>query len=175
MLVKIRLRRVGAKKQPYFRVVVADSRSPGKGRFIEHLGHLDPRADPPAFTINEARAIYWLGKGARPSPAVSRLLVKHGTWGRWERVKAGESLEKVLAEVSISVPPSTAKAEGATLVDLGLSTRVVNLLTAAGVEELGQLVEVLKEDRLGTIPGMGEKSQEEIKTALRQKGYWSEG
>ncbi|MBI2845455.1 MAG: 30S ribosomal protein S16 [Chloroflexi bacterium] len=172
-MVKIRLRRVGARKQPYFRVVVADSRSPAKGRFIENLGHLDPRSDPPAFTINEARTIYWLGKGAQPSPAVSNLLVKQGTWDRWQKVKAGEPLEKVLAGADIVKEPSSGEPGGSSLGELGLSTRVLNYLAAAGVETVSVLVDMLKEGRLETVPGLGEKSQQEIKSALREKGYWS--
>ena len=64
-MVKIRLRRVGAKKQPSYRVVVADAHSPRDGRFIETIGHYDPLRDPPAIRIDEARALHWLRQGAR--------------------------------------------------------------------------------------------------------------
>lgn len=171
-MVKIRLRRVGAKKQPYYRVVVADERSPRNGRFIENLGHLDPRADPPGLRISEARTLYWLGKGARPSPAVSHLLTKQGTMERWARVKAGEPLEKVLEEASHLWEMAPATGMEAAVGELGLSTRVVNLLSSAGLEKVSQLVDLLKEGRLESIPGLGAKSQEEIKSTLRQKGYW---
>lgn len=78
MAVKIRLRRTGGKKQPSYRVVVADSRSPRDGRFIENIGHYNPRTEPMTVVIEEERARYWLSQGAQPSDAVARLLVKKG-------------------------------------------------------------------------------------------------
>jgi small subunit ribosomal protein S16 len=97
-MVKIRLRRVGAKKQPSYRVVVADSRSPRDGRFIEVIGFYDPRTDPETVTIQEDRALHWLSAGAQPTEAVDRLLKNQGTLGRLERLKQGEPLEALLAE-----------------------------------------------------------------------------
>lgn len=73
-MVKIRLRRVGAKKQPSYRVVAADSRAPRDGRFIEILGHYNPRTDPPSFEVDEERVRYWLSVGAQPTDTVKRLL-----------------------------------------------------------------------------------------------------
>ncbi len=84
-MLRIRLRRVGAKKQPSYRVVVADSGAARDGRFIEQIGHYNPRAEPEAVSIDEDRAIYWLRNGARPSEAVERMLVGMGTM---EKVKA---------------------------------------------------------------------------------------
>ncbi len=78
MAVKIRLRRTGGKKQPSYRVVVADSRSPRDGRFIENIGIYNPRTDPPTYTIDEERARFWLSQGAQPTDAVARLLEKLG-------------------------------------------------------------------------------------------------
>ncbi|HUV94040.1 MAG TPA: 30S ribosomal protein S16 [Anaerolineae bacterium] len=77
-MVRIRLLRVGAKKQPSYRVVVADQRAPRDGRFIEIIGHYNPRTDPPTVVIEEERAIFWLARGAQPSEAVSRMLTKLG-------------------------------------------------------------------------------------------------
>lgn len=77
-MVRIRLRRIGKKKQPEYRVVVADSESPRDGRFIEIIGHYNPRTDPSTMTIKEDRALYWLGQGAQPSEAVLRILNKTG-------------------------------------------------------------------------------------------------
>lgn len=99
-MVKIRLRRVGAKKQPSFRVVVADSRSPRDGRFIEVIGFYNPRTEPETATIQEDRALYWLDVGAQPTRAVQRLLVKQGTWSRFERLKQGENLADLLEEAA---------------------------------------------------------------------------
>lgn len=73
-MVKIRLRRVGAKKQPSYRVVVADSESPRDGRFIETIGHYNPLTNPPTVQIDEARAVYWLRQGAQPTEAVAKML-----------------------------------------------------------------------------------------------------
>ena len=73
-MLSIRLRRMGAAKQPFYRVVVADSRAWRDGRFVEILGHYDPRRNPVEFKIDTARAKYWLGKGARPSETVRSLL-----------------------------------------------------------------------------------------------------
>ncbi|HEY80323.1 MAG TPA: 30S ribosomal protein S16 [Anaerolineae bacterium] len=75
-MVRIRLRRTGAKKQASYRIVVADSRAPRDGKFIEILGWYNPRTDPPTFEINRERAAYWLSRGAQPSDAVARLLKK---------------------------------------------------------------------------------------------------
>ncbi len=74
MPVKIRLTRKGKKKQPTYRVVVADSRAPRDGRYIEQIGRYDPRPDPSVVEIDDERARYWLSQGAQPSDAVRRLL-----------------------------------------------------------------------------------------------------
>ena len=74
MAVRIRLARVGSKKNPIYRVVVADQRSPRDGRFIEIVGRYNPQTDPSTIELDEAKVTEWLGKGAQPSDAVSRLL-----------------------------------------------------------------------------------------------------
>ena len=73
-MVRIRLRRTGAKKQASYRVVVADQRSPRDGRFIENLGYYNPRTNPPTFEIDIERTNYWLSQGAQPSEAVAQML-----------------------------------------------------------------------------------------------------
>lgn len=78
MGVRIRLRRTGLKGQPSYRIVVADARSPRDGRFLENIGHYNPRTDPPTMEIDEERARYWLSQGAQPSDAVARVLEKKG-------------------------------------------------------------------------------------------------
>ena len=77
-MVTIRLRRMGAKKQPTYRFVVADSRSPRDGRFIEILGHYNPRTEPKTVVIDEVKAKEWLSKGAQPSDPVRRLFAEKG-------------------------------------------------------------------------------------------------
>jgi small subunit ribosomal protein S16 len=81
-MVRIRLYRVGAKKQPSYRVVVADQRSPRDGRFIEIIGHYNPRTDPPTYVVKEDRALYWLEHGAQPSEPVRRMLDRLGILGK---------------------------------------------------------------------------------------------
>lgn len=78
MAVKIRLRRMGAKRNAFYRVVVADSRSPRDGRFIEELGYYDPNTNPATVKISEEKALDWLGKGAQPSDTVKSLFEKQG-------------------------------------------------------------------------------------------------
>ena len=75
-MVKIRLRRMGAKKAPYYRVVVADSHSPRDGRFIEEIGTYDPLANPATIQIDMERAKYWIANGAQPTDTVRGLLKK---------------------------------------------------------------------------------------------------
>ena len=74
MAVKIRLRRMGAKKAPFYRVVVADSRSPRDGRFIEEIGYYNPVSEPKQIKINDEKANKWLGVGAQPTETVKKLL-----------------------------------------------------------------------------------------------------
>lgn len=88
-MVRIRLRRVGAKGQPSYRIVVADQRSPRDGRFIEIIGHYNPRTDPPTVNIKEDRAMHWLGQGAQPSDAVARMLKNAGIMEKMDAAKAG--------------------------------------------------------------------------------------
>jgi small subunit ribosomal protein S16 len=81
-MVKIRLRRMGAKKQPTYRFVVADSRSPRDGRFIEILGHYNPRTEPKTLEVNAEKAKEWLAKGAQPTVTVRRLFAEKGIMER---------------------------------------------------------------------------------------------
>jgi small subunit ribosomal protein S16 len=97
-MVRIRLRRVGAKKQPSYRVVVADQRTARDGRFIESIGHYNPRTDPPTIEIEEERAKYWLSVGARPSKAVSRMLTSMGLLGEGEGTEEEEKVSEAEAE-----------------------------------------------------------------------------
>ena len=80
MAVKLRLMRMGKKKQPTYRVVAADGRSPRNGRFIEVLGTYEPRQDPTRVSIDNAKAVDWLRKGAQPTETVQRLLRQTGAW-----------------------------------------------------------------------------------------------
>ena len=81
-MVKIRLRRMGAKKQPTYRFVVADARAPRDGRFIEILGHYNPRTEPKTIEVDEGKVKDWLSKGAQPSVTVRRLFAEKGIMER---------------------------------------------------------------------------------------------
>ena len=102
-MVKIRLRRTGAKKQPHYRVVVTDSRSPRDGKFIEIIGHYNPRTEPPTVEIDAERALYWLSVGAQPSEAVKRMLDKMGVMAQVPAVRKGaKPLDEILAELELA-------------------------------------------------------------------------
>ena len=97
-MVRIRLRRVGLKKQPSYRIVVADQRSSRDGRFIEIIGNYNPRTKPTTVVVDEGRALYWLSTGAQPSDTVRRVLGLAGTWGRYERLCKGEEMDALVQE-----------------------------------------------------------------------------
>jgi len=86
-MVKIRLRRVGVKHKPSYRIVVADSRSPRDGRFIEIVGHYNPLTDPATININEEKVVKWLKQGAQPTDTVYSLLRKSGISGIMDKLK----------------------------------------------------------------------------------------
>lgn len=94
MAVKIRLMRVGKKKQPVYRVVVADERSPRDGRFIEIIGRYEPRQDPSLVEIDNAKALDWLLKGAQPTQAVANLLKISGVADEFSAQRPGKKLRK---------------------------------------------------------------------------------
>ena len=77
-MLRIRLKRIGKKKQPAYRIVVADSRSPRDGRPVQEIGYYNPMTNPPEVVIDGDRALYWVSQGAQPSEAVNRILVRQG-------------------------------------------------------------------------------------------------
>lgn len=101
-MVRIRLRRVGSKKQPSYRVVVADKEAARDGRFLEILGHYNPRTEPETIHLTEDRVFYWLSVGAQPSDSVSKLFQIMGTMERYQRYQAGETIEKLLEEAEVA-------------------------------------------------------------------------
>ena len=86
-MVKIRLRRMGAKKAPFYRVVVADSRFPRDGRFIEVLGNYDPSQNPAVVNVDEEKVLDWMGKGAQPTDTVKNLFSKKGLMAKFAEAK----------------------------------------------------------------------------------------
>jgi len=95
LAVKLRLRRMGKKKQPIYKVVAADSRSPRDGKFIEAIGLYNPKTEPATVEIKESRAMYWLGVGAKPTDTVRNLLSQKGIILKRELMKKGLSEEQV--------------------------------------------------------------------------------
>ena len=110
-MLKIRLSRTGAKRQASYRVVVADIESPRDGRFVERIGHYNPRTEPLTYEIKEDRALYWLSVGAQPTDAVRRLLVKQGTIERLGRLHKGETVEALSAEFYGTEAPAAVAAQ----------------------------------------------------------------
>lgn len=87
MSVRIRLRRMGAKKQPFYRLVVADSRSPRDGRFLDEIGYYNPTTEPATLKIEEEKALDWMFKGAQPSETVRALLSGNGLLKKFDERK----------------------------------------------------------------------------------------
>ena len=118
-MVKIRLRRIGSKKKPQYRVVVADVRSPRDGRFIDIIGHYNPLTDPETVVISEDKARYWLERGAQPTDTAARLLAKVGiieeSKARKEKSEAGITAEpkasKKKAKAGVTEKSETSKEE----------------------------------------------------------------
>jgi len=87
MAVKIRLARGGAKKKPFYQIVVADERFPRDGRFLENVGQYDPKNDPPHVVLKEEPILHWLAKGAQPTDTVRQLLRKAGLWTKFKQAE----------------------------------------------------------------------------------------
>ncbi len=97
-MVKIRLRRVGLKNQPSYRIVAADKEKPRDGRFLEILGFYNPRTEPSTIEVKEERVYYWLSNGAQLSESVEKIFKQVGLLERYERFREGEQLNTLLAE-----------------------------------------------------------------------------
>lgn len=97
-MVRIRLRRQGLKRQPSYRIVVIDKRKARNAGYLENIGYFNPRTRPNTEVIEEDRALYWLSVGAQPSDRVKTIMQHTGTWARFERLRAGESMEDLVKE-----------------------------------------------------------------------------
>ncbi len=97
-MVRIRLRRQGLKGQPSYRIVVIDKRKARNAGYLENIGYFNPRTRPNTEVIQEDRALYWLSVGAQPSDRVKTIMQHTGTWARFERLRAGESMEDLVKE-----------------------------------------------------------------------------
>ena len=99
-MVRIRLRRIGLKGQPTYRVVAADKESPRDGRFLEILGFYNPRTQPGTIHLKEDRVYHWMKNGALPSESVAQIFKTSGTQERFDRFKKGESVEILMQEAA---------------------------------------------------------------------------
>jgi small subunit ribosomal protein S16 len=115
LAVKIRLMRVGKKKQPTYRVVVADARSPRDGRFLEILGQYAPRQEPSSVTLDNDRALHWLNAGAQPTESAAKLLQIAGVWDAYKSAngKTAAALPKPKTPKAKTVKPAPEPAAGA--------------------------------------------------------------
>ncbi len=102
MSVKLRLRRMGSKKRPIYRLVAIDSRRARNGRFVEQLGHYNPIERPATFTVNEERVFEWLKQGATPSDTVKTLFGHIGLNEKWEAIRAGKSASEMELKTTIT-------------------------------------------------------------------------
>jgi len=97
-MVRIRLRRIGLKGQPTYRIVAADKEAPRDGRFLEILGVYNPRTNPATIQLKEDRVYHWMKNGALPTESVAQIFKSAGTQARFERLKKGESVEALVKE-----------------------------------------------------------------------------
>lgn len=99
MATRIRLKRVGRKKRPFYRIVIADQRKPRDGRSIEEIGFYDPLADPPVIEVDAERALAWLQNGAQPSDTARSLLSARGILAQFDAIKKGKPLPELTPAV----------------------------------------------------------------------------
>ncbi|MDK1039483.1 MAG: 30S ribosomal protein S16 [Actinomycetota bacterium] len=148
MATKIRLTRLGKKKQPTYRVVVMDSRKPRDGRYIEQLGIYDPRQNPSLIKIDNERALYWLNTGAQPTERVQKLLEISGAWTQF-KVSKGEihTIAEVAVEDVAEVVAEIAVEESAEVVAEIAVEESAEVVAEIAVEESAEVVaEIAVED-----------------------------
>ena len=108
-MVKLRLKRMGKKHIPLYKIVAADARSPRDGRFIESVGHYNPHTDPMLITFKEDRVLYWLNNGAKPTETVKSLLRKEGVMMKFRLSKSKVSAEKIEEKMNQFIADKPAK------------------------------------------------------------------
>jgi small subunit ribosomal protein S16 len=117
------------KKQPSYRMVIAENEWPRDGRFLEIVGRYNPRTNPETVEVNEERMYHWLKNGALPTESVAKILTKQGTLGRFERVQKGEAPEAVLAEAQAAAETARANTPRRTNPDTAAAKSKKNLKT----------------------------------------------
>jgi len=157
MALKIRLRRMGRKKAPTYRIVVAESSSPRDGRFVANLGHYNPRTEPTTLVVDRDRTLGWLGQGAVPTETVHALLRKAGVYGPAPTVSEGvvEAVKTTAKRASKGAAGAAAKAAGAVASVAGAVTGTVTdaVGSAAGTvtEAVGSAVEAVQDAVAGAV------------------------
>ncbi|MCK4856989.1 MAG: 30S ribosomal protein S16 [candidate division Zixibacteria bacterium] len=126
MAVKIRLRRMGAKKRPIYRLVAIDSRRAREGRFIDHLGHYNPLEKPATVKVNEEKIFHWLKQGAEPTDTVRSLFAQIGLSEKWELIKQGKDASDIEIRAFISERRKKRKKTKAAITEEAAETEVVS-------------------------------------------------
>ncbi len=164
-MLRIRLSRTGKKRQPSYRVVVAEKEAKRDGRVVERIGYYNPLTNPAEYNIDEARALHWLSVGAQPSDAVRILLEKQGTMGRLARYHAGEPMDNLVSEFTGVAPatpaakaaePVSTEAEEPTLVE-----RVADSVSAAAAAVAAPVAAVVEK-----VEDVAEAGVEKIEEAI---------
>lgn len=184
MAVKIRLKKMGSKKRPFFRVVAADSRSPRDGRFIENLGYYNPLSDPPDIKLDDDKVYEWLGKGAIPTENAANILRKAGLLEKWQLVKQGVKISELDARIEErrekqprpEVKKEVAREEAAPSEGVVEEEAAVEESAPAGevttegeVEGESREVQPVEKPGVGKKPEVGEKPGEESKIEVESK------
>ena len=165
--VKIRLMRVGKKKQPTYRVVVADSRSPRDGRYIEIIGQYEPRKDPSVFAIDNDKALGWLRKGAQPTEQVHKLLIGTGLWAEFEEGSPNPTIATRTAKARLlgttkarAIKDVAAKAEAAANSAAEVSAKAAEAKAAA--EAAKAAAEAAKEESTEDAAAVADDASTEV-------------
>ncbi len=153
MAVKLRLRRMGKKKQPIYKVVAADSRSPRDGKFLESIGLYNPMTNPSTLEIKEDRALYWLGVGAQPTDTVKSLLRQKGIILKRELSRRGLPEEKIQEELD-----KWTKLHEAKIISASSKKKAKNEVVSQ--EKASEKVEVVENIENGTAEVKGAASEE---------------
>ena len=158
MAVKLRLRRMGKKRQPVYKVVAADVRSPRDGKFIEAIGLYNPKAEPAIMDIQEDRALYWLGVGAQPTDTVKNILSKKGILLKKDLQDQGKSEDEINAKIDEWIKLQEAKSASK-------QTKKKDLSAAAEAKKVEEKPEVKAEEKTETET----ESAEEVKGAASEE------
>jgi len=180
-MVRLRLRRVGRKNQPSYRIVAASKESPRDGKFLEIVGFYNPRTNPETVTFKEDLIYKWLKNGAQPSDAVDRIFKTHKVWDRYERFKSGEDLEVLLKEAAeaaearivspktrFSAPTSKPIAVEPAVEEVAAEETAVEEAVEEVVEEVKEAVEETVEEAAEVVEETAEEVVEEAAEVVEE-------